>query len=169
MPLDSRAIVAPARWRRKHAPVGSDVVFVYRHLPLSVTYCATRLRAYGKRCGVAVTPYQLRHSCATLLLNAGAPILTVQAILGHKRIDTTLRYARLYDATVSSNYHRATEEIQGRMDVGEKPTARAPGTGHLLAPVDALDNGAPANDEHEALLALRAGLQALVERKVYTT
>jgi site-specific recombinase XerD len=39
-----------------------------------------------------VTPHQLRHSCATLLLNAGAPILTVQAILGHKHVDRTLRY-----------------------------------------------------------------------------
>jgi len=30
---------------------------------------------------VKVTPHQLRHTCATLLLNAGAPILTVQAVL----------------------------------------------------------------------------------------
>ncbi len=82
---------------------GSDHVFVYRHLPLSVSYCATRLRTYGKRSGVAVTPHQLRHSCATLLLNAGAPILTVQAILGHKHVDTTLRHAGLYDATVSTD------------------------------------------------------------------
>jgi len=49
---------------------------------------------------VYVTPHMLRHSCATLLLNAGAPILTVQAILGHKHINTTLGYARLYDGTV---------------------------------------------------------------------
>ena len=33
---------------------------------------AARLR------GVRIPPYQLRHSCATLLLNAGAPVLTVQ-------------------------------------------------------------------------------------------
>ncbi len=51
-----------------------------------------------------VTPHQLRHTCATLLINAGAPILTVQAILGHKHIDTTLGYTRLYDATVAADY-----------------------------------------------------------------
>ena len=36
----------------------------------------------------------IRHSNATLLLNAGAPVLTVQTLLGHKWVDTTLGYAR---------------------------------------------------------------------------
>jgi integrase len=32
----------------------------------------------------------LRHTCATLLLQAGAPIKVVQERLGHKRIEITL-------------------------------------------------------------------------------
>jgi hypothetical protein len=36
-------------------------------------------------------------------LNAGAPVLTVQSTLGHKFIDTTLGYARLYDGTVAAD------------------------------------------------------------------
>ena len=47
----------------------------------------------------------------TLLLNAGASVLTVQALLGHKRVDTTLRYARVYDSTVAADYARATRQI----------------------------------------------------------
>jgi len=43
----------------------------------------------------------LRHTCETLLLNAGAPLLMVQTILGHKHVDTTLVYARLYDGTLA--------------------------------------------------------------------
>jgi hypothetical protein len=38
-------------------------------------------------------------------MNAGAPILIVQAILGHKWVDTTLSYARLYDGTVAADYY----------------------------------------------------------------
>jgi integrase len=87
-------------------------VFIFRHQPLSATYCYERLETYGERCGVEITPHQLRHSCATLLLNAGAPILTVQAILGHKQIDTTLGYARLYDGTIARDYFRAMEEVE---------------------------------------------------------
>jgi integrase len=44
--------------------------FVFRHAPLSTSYCYSRLQNYGERCGVVLTPHQLRHSCATLLLNA---------------------------------------------------------------------------------------------------
>jgi hypothetical protein len=32
----------------------------------------------------------------------------VQALLGHKFVDTTLGYARLYDGTIASDYYRAS-------------------------------------------------------------
>jgi hypothetical protein len=94
-----------------------DQVFLYRHQPLGSRYCAIRLNTYGSRCGVSITPHQLRHSCATMLLNAGAPVVTVQSILGHKRIDTTLRYARLYDGTISADYYEAMAKIEARMEM----------------------------------------------------
>ncbi len=65
---------------RGPADVLPEHVFIYRHRPLSKTYCFERLRTYGSRCGVRAHPHQLRHSCATLLLNAGAPVLSVQAL-----------------------------------------------------------------------------------------
>lgn len=84
-----------------------ESLFTYRGRPLSLSYCGARLKIYGKRCGVVVTPHQLRHSCATLLLNAGASVLTVQATLGHRYLDTTLGYARLYERTVADDYCQA--------------------------------------------------------------
>jgi integrase len=38
------------------------------------------------------------------LNNSRASVLTVQALLGHKHVDTTLRYARLYDSTLAADY-----------------------------------------------------------------
>lgn len=64
-----------------------------------------------KECGIQATPHQLRHTCATLLLNAGMSVLGVQAILGHKYVDTALRYSRTYDATVAKDYMEAIETI----------------------------------------------------------
>ena len=89
-----------------------DNVFIHRHAVFSMSYCGARLKTYGAQCGVKVTPHQLRHSCATLLLNSGAPIATVRMILGHVHVDTTLRYARSYDGTIAADYVRAMASIE---------------------------------------------------------
>ena len=59
-----------------------------------------------------ISHHQLRHSCAALLLNAGAPVVSVQALLGHEKVDTTLGYARLYDGTLAADYCRAMGQIE---------------------------------------------------------
>ncbi len=46
------------------------------------------------------------------MLNAGASILTIQHILGHKYVETTLGYARLYDSTAARDYAQAMGEIE---------------------------------------------------------
>lgn len=84
-----------------------DLVFTYRGKPLVRRYCQSRLTTIGKRCGFHVTPHQLRHTCATMLLNAGMSVLGVQKLLGHKYVETTLRYARVYDVTVVRDFQRA--------------------------------------------------------------
>jgi site-specific recombinase XerD len=168
---DRIVCLSPATVEALHAylelrgPAASDHVFIYRHLPLSDSYCSQRLRTYGRRCGVRVTPHQLRHSCATLLLNAGAPILTVQTILGHKFIDTTLGYARLYDGTVAADYYRAMAEIESRMELQEGADATLPDSGQLLALVDALRDGTLNENQREMVQTLRDGILALVEQE----
>lgn len=84
------------------------------------TYCGKRLHSLGAECNVDVTPHQLRASFATLLLNAGAPVLTVQALLGHKHVDTTMRYARVYDGRVAADYAQATnDQVSSRLTCTE--------------------------------------------------
>jgi integrase len=145
-------------------PASTENTFIYRHLPLGSKYCQIRLRTYGKRCGVSITPHQLRHSCATLLLNAGAPILTVQTILGHQRVDTTLGYARLYDGTVAADYYRAMLQVERQLMLPEDAAAEPPTSGQLLALVDALRNGTLNEAQQETVRVLRAGIVALAER-----
>ena len=90
--LSSATIDALNEYLKVRGPTGTETkyVFVFRHIQLSSSYISQRLCTYGERCGVYATPHQLRHTCATLLLNAGAPVLTVQTILGHKHVDTNL-------------------------------------------------------------------------------
>ncbi|MCB9005753.1 MAG: site-specific integrase, partial [Ardenticatenaceae bacterium] len=114
--------------------------------------------------GVQIRPHQLRHSCATLLLNAGAPLLTVQALLGHKHLDTTLIYARLYDGTVAADYYRAMTTIELRLQLTETATPPALNPAQLVALVDALGNGTLNDNQRELVHALRASLLALAEQ-----
>jgi site-specific recombinase XerD len=91
----------------KKLPKRAEYVFTYNNRHLSNRYCQSRLKTIGKRCGVKATPHQLRHTAATILLNAGMSVFCVQTILGHKYVDTTLRYARAYDVIVKKDYQQA--------------------------------------------------------------
>src|SRR5450759_1014660 len=54
-----------------------------------------------------VTPSALRHTYATALVNAGVSLQALMALLGHVSAAMSLRYARLFDATVRTEYERA--------------------------------------------------------------
>ena len=141
-------------------------VFIYCHAPLSRTYCFQRLETYGRYCGVKASPHQLRHSCATLLLNAGAPVLSVQMILGHKQVDTTLGYARLYDGTVAADYFSAMNKVERQLALPEDKVSEPPCIGELIAITDALRNGSLNSQQTELVRALREGLGLLEEKNI---
>jgi len=140
------------------------LVFIHWQRGLNAQYCQSRLKWYGEQCGVKASPHQLRHSCATLLLNAGAPVMTVKMILGHVKIDTTLGYARLYDGTVAADYYHAMLQVEQHLSGPENSAVSALSPAELLALVDSLRAGTLNATQVETVHTLRAGILALAEQ-----
>ena len=65
------------------------------------------LNELAKRAGVEhVHPHQFRRTLATELARRGMPIQEISCILGHEKIDTTLKYLVMNNETVKANYRR---------------------------------------------------------------
>lgn len=54
--------------------------------------------------GIDVHPHQLRHSFAVGLLLSGCDLVTIQKLLGHEDINTTMIYLRVTDLQVKEKY-----------------------------------------------------------------
>jgi integrase/recombinase XerD len=67
------------------------------------------LKQYAKEANIAssVTPHTLRHSFATHMLRGGAPLRSVQELLGHANISTTQVYTQIANEHVRQVYEKA--------------------------------------------------------------
>ena len=63
---------------------------------------------------MAASCHQLRHTMATQMLNADAPLVSIQDLLGHNWIMTTQRYCKVSNVKVQRDYHQAMERIVSR-------------------------------------------------------
>lgn len=68
--------------------------------PIHYTVIQKAWKRYVQAAGVEATIHQLRHTYATKLVNEGKPIEVVQKVLGHRNLQTTMRYAVVSDDTV---------------------------------------------------------------------
>lgn len=80
-----------------------------------------------------ITPHQLRHTYATALVNAGVSLQSLMALLGHASAEMSLRYGRLFDTTVRTEYERALELA--------KTQARTPAPGRTSLPLTDITGG----------------------------
>jgi integrase len=94
----------------RHPRSGRPVEFLLTHhgRRLSVDGLRDELGRAAQAAGIGhVTPHQLRHTYATALVNAGVSLQSLMALLGHVSAEMSLRYGRLFDATVRTEYERA--------------------------------------------------------------
>jgi len=93
---------------RERAGVDSNRVWLSVHgKPLATKDIWQLIRRIGEAAGLKCHPHLLRHTAATLLGRNGMPLLHIQRLLGHKHVETTMRYLHLCDEDVREQYPRA--------------------------------------------------------------
>lgn len=163
--LTKRVTEAIEQYLEVRGPALSDHLFIYRHKPLSKDLVRNRMKAAGKRTGVKVTPHMLRHTFATQLVNAGAKVTTIQALLGHVRLNTTMTYACMHDQTVMADYFRAMEEIEGEQDT---VFPQKPDTEKAVALLKKLEHDGLSDQQQQILTELRRCLNHLATNSTGT-
>lgn len=74
--------------------------------PLRTGTIARQIRHLGRRARISVTPYSLRHSYATHLLDHGANLRVIQELMGHRSLDSTRVYTHVSKHTLMDTLAR---------------------------------------------------------------
>lgn len=84
---------------------------MYKGKPISVRGIQKRMEYYSNKSGVSLSCHKLRHTMATQLLNAGADVVTIQELLGHSKIEFTMRYSKLSNLKAQHDYYKAMDRV----------------------------------------------------------
>ena len=67
----------------------------------------------GRRAGLGhLHPHQLRHTLATQAINRGMRLEAIAALLGHRTLRMTIRYARIANRTVADEYQAVSAKVE---------------------------------------------------------
>ena len=125
VPVSETAVTLIRRYLREarvlHDPSGEvpEVFLSRRGGPMTRQNLWQRLQRYAKQAGVPgkVSPHVLRHSFATHLLENGADLRALQAMLGHADISTTQIYTHVSRARLKrlhARYHPRGQRFDAR-------------------------------------------------------
>ncbi len=97
VPLIDSVIDLLTEYKREENTL-SDTAFLFHadnspYTPHNPTYLTKHMKKLMKKINLPdMSPHDLRHTCASLLLQSGADIKSVQDILGHADASTTLNF-----------------------------------------------------------------------------
>jgi hypothetical protein len=79
--------------------------------------CLSGSEGAGRKRTPAVEQRAAFYPMATQLLNAGCRVTSIQKFLGHKRLNSTMVYARVHDQTAAEDYHAAMDRVEQRLQI----------------------------------------------------
>lgn len=87
---------------RKDLDVDAPLFLTWRKEAMNNNLIGVTFKSYSEMWTKPLRPHQLRHTCATHLFQQGGNIVQIKDWLGHKKITTTLHYARIQNPEIAA-------------------------------------------------------------------
>ena len=113
LPLHPQVVSLIDDYRAAHVPIEHPLLLPRENGRPLDRYSVTRiLNRAGRAAGLPhIHPHQLRHTLATQAINRGMSLEAIAAMLGHRSMDMTLRYAKIANRTVADEYFAVTDQV----------------------------------------------------------
>jgi integrase len=113
VPLLPQLVVLLDAWRAGHDDNGTGLLLTNQGRPLNRHVVTRMLNRAARRAGLGhLHPHQLRHTLATQAVNRGMRLEAIAALLGHRTLRMTIRYARIANRTVADEYHAVSAKVE---------------------------------------------------------
>jgi integrase len=113
LPLHPTLVGLIGDYRARHVPDHHPLLLPRENgNPLNRCAVNRMLNRIARDAGIGhVHPHQMRHTLATQAINRGMSIEAIAALLGHRSLDMTRRYARIADRTVADAYFDVADKV----------------------------------------------------------
>lgn len=114
LPLHPQLVTLIDTYRTAHVPPGHPLLLPRENGRALDRHTVTRMiNRAGTAAGLPhIHPHQLRHTLATQAINRGMSLEAIAALLGHRSLDMTLRYAKIASRTVADEYFAVSEKVE---------------------------------------------------------
>ncbi len=106
LPIGGQALQAIDWYQKRYREKGGVLFISSKGNPISRVTIYTQINKYAEKAGIQkkISPHTLRHSFATHLLENGADLRLIQAMLGHESVATTDRYTHISRKQLSTSF-----------------------------------------------------------------
>ena len=113
LPLHPSLVTLIDTYRDAHVDANNPLLLPNERGGPMDRHCVTRMiNRAGRAAGLPhMHPHQLRHTLATQAINRGMSLEAIAAMLGHRSLDMTLRYAKIANRTVAEEYFAVTDQV----------------------------------------------------------
>jgi site-specific recombinase XerD len=114
LPLHPQLVTLIDSYRTRHVPDDHPLLLPRENGRALDRHTVTRfINKAGAAAGLPhIHPHQLRHTLATQAINRGMSLEAIAALLGHRSLDMTLRYAKIASRTVADEYFAVTQKVE---------------------------------------------------------